>query len=156
MGKVYAHFSPNRSIRVMFNSQIAVTGTIVWSKESQIGVQFDNEIDMEQLLHDLGNSHIGNKVNRAPRLEVECAGEIETKTQRLPMTLQDISQRGIKAKVSSVWPGDEVVVRLDGIEARKATVRWVQNGSAGLNFLTPLGFEELAEWVIRRQQARIP
>ena len=151
MAKVYAQFTEGEPVRISFNSDIITDGVIVWSKDGQIGIKFDTGIDVDDLLQKLSQSHTAGKVNRAPRLQVECEGELLSGKHRIPMRLQDISQRGIKVNVSSVWPGDEVFVQLDGLEQRKAVVRWTQGRVAGLNFVRPVGFEELAEWVIEKQ-----
>lgn len=68
-----------------------------------------------------------------------------------PVTVLDISQQGIKAAASFVMPGDEAVVRLEGLEPHKAEVRRTQAGMAGLKFIRPIGFEELAKWIVQRQ-----
>ena len=72
----------------------------------------------------------------------------------LAIDVRDISQRGIKARTSYVRTGDEVTVRLEGLEPRKAVVQWTGPGSAGLVFLRPFGFEELAAWVVSRHRSK--
>ena len=67
------------------------------------------------------------------------------------MELQDISQKGAKIRASALRIGDEVTLNLEGLEPRKAVVRWVRLGFVGLNFLQPFGFDELGEWVVARQ-----
>ena len=152
MGSVYAEFAADQPVRIQFHPAYTIAGTIAWSRDKRIGIRFDMEIDVSQVLHELGSKEIGGKVNRAPRLPVQCLGELVFEKQVLPMMLQDISQRGIKVSVTAaLTPGDEVVVRLDGFEPHKAVVRWTQPGAAGLNFIMPLGFEQLAEWVIAQQ-----
>jgi hypothetical protein len=151
MGQVYAQFVPGQAITVHFNPERAVTGRIAWSKDLQIGVQFDTEIDVEHILSEFGKKYNGNKVNRAPRLPIDCTGEFATAGQTLTANLQDISQRGVKVHTSNFCPGDEVSIRLPEMKPKKAIVRWVQQDTSGLNFLEPLGYEELARWVIERQ-----
>lgn len=151
MGVVYAQFAAGQPITVQFHPDHVVTGMIAWAKEQRIGVRFDEEIDVARVLRTLGSQSSDGRLNRAPRLQIHCEGELVAEQRTLPITLQDISQRGIKAAVPLVQPGDEFVVRLEGLEPHKAVVRWTQNGTAGLNFIRPLGFEELAEWVIQRQ-----
>jgi len=151
MGSVYADFPAEQPVRVQFHPEYMIAGAIAWSQDKRIGIRFDAEIDVDQVLRELGSKEIAGKLNRAPRLPIHCEGELVIENRVLPMTLQDISQRGIKANVSSIYSGDEVVVRLNGLEPHKAIVRWTQGGAAGLNFIMPLGFEQLAEWVIRHQ-----
>ena len=150
MGQVYTEFTPELSVTVHISPEIIVNGQIVWSKDQRIGVQFEREIDVEEVLKELGSKYIGSKLNRAPRLQIQCSGELRIGNESIAMELQDISQRGTKVAVPHLKAGEEVVVLLDGLDPHKALVRWSQRGTAGLNFVRPLGFEELARWAIGR------
>jgi len=152
-GQVYTSFAEGLPITVEFAPDRTVDGSVIWCKDEHVGIQFDELVDVEQVLGQLARKLIEGKVNRAPRLQIECRAELGFGDRSLPFALQDISQRGIKAATSFVKPGDEVWVRLEGLE-RKAIVRWTQDGIAGMNFLRPLSFEELAHWVIGRQARR--
>ena len=151
MGFVYAQFALNQPVTVQFHPDHVVSGTISWSKDGRIGIQFDEEIDVEKILRKLADKHVGTKINRSPRLQIECEGALEFDGRSIPIKLRDISQKGIKVEVFYLKPGDEVIVRLPGIEPHKALVRWTQSGLAGLNFIRPISFEELATWVIGHQ-----
>lgn len=156
MGQVYAHFAPDQDVIVHFNPDTVATGKIVWSKDQRIGVQFKEEIDVDGVLSEFGRHYNGSRINRAPRLQIDCSGELVVKNQTLATHVQDISQRGVKVTTSLLRPGDEVVVRLPDMKDKKAVVRWVQQESSGLNFLAPLGFEELARWIIGIQSQSVP
>lgn len=149
-GRVYTSFAERLAITVQFNPQEIVQGTLVWCKDEHIGVEFDKPIDVERVLSDLAKKHVEGKINRAPRLKIECSADLTIGDRTLAIQLQDISQRGIKAAASFIRPGDEVQVSLKGLH-RMAVVRWTQGGTAGLNFVRPLSFVELAHWVIRQQ-----
>ena len=149
-GRVYTSFAEGLVISVRFSPEILVQGTLIWCKDEHVGVHFDEPIDVAHVLSDLAKKLVDGKINRAPRLQIECSAELCIGDRTLAIQVQDISQRGIKAAASFIRPGDEVQVRLKGLE-RKAIVRWTQGGAAGLNFIRPLSFEELAHWVIRQQ-----
>ena len=149
-GRVYTSFAEGLAITVQFSPEKIVTGTLIWCKDEHVGVEFDEPIDVARVLSDLSRRLVEGKINRAPRLQIECSAELTIGDRTLAIQLQDISQRGIKAAASFIRPGDEVRVRLEGLD-RKAVVRWTQGGIAGLNFVRPLSFEELAHWVIRQQ-----
>ena len=149
-GRVYTSFAEGLAITVQFSPDRIVEGTVIWCEDEHVGVQFDEPIDVEQVLADLARKLIEGKINRAPRLQITCKADVVIGDRTLAIGLQDISQRGIKAVASFVKPGDEVWVRLEGLE-RKALVRWTQSGIAGFNFVRPLSFEELAYWVIGQQ-----
>ena len=149
-GRVYAQFAGGQRVTVRFSCDVTIAGAVIWASDGQIGVQFDEPIDVAGVLTDLARPALRGQVNRAPRLPIDCDGELTIADRTLAIDVQDISQRRIKARTSYVRAGDEVTVRLEGLEPRKAVVRWTQPGTAGFAFLRPFGFEELAAWVIER------
>jgi hypothetical protein len=118
-----------------------------------VGIRFEEPVDVTAILSGFGEPADGGKVSRAPRLTLSGHATIAARDRLETVELQDISQRGVKVRTSLLSAGDEVTILLDGLDARKAVVRWTRLGSAGLNFLRPLGFDELGEWVISRQLA---
>ncbi|HTN13659.1 MAG TPA: PilZ domain-containing protein [Sphingomonadaceae bacterium] len=148
MGVAYADFAVCEAVSVQFMPGHVVTGKVVWSKDGKIGVQFDEEIDLAGSLKNMGSTYIESQLNRAPRLQIRCEGEAMLGDLRVRIEVRDISQRGLKALLPSVRPGDEVTILLPGMEPRKAVVRWSQQDMVGLNFVRPVAFEELARWAI--------
>jgi len=148
MGEAYADFAVGEEVSIQFMPGHVVGGNVVWSQDGRIGVEFDQEIDLAGSLKNMGSTYLESKLNRAPRLQVDCEGEAVMEDSRWKIRVQDISQRGVKAVLPSARPGDEVLMILPGMEPRKAIVRWSQKDVAGLNFLRPIAFEELARWVI--------
>lgn len=151
MGIAYARFAEGEEVAVQFMPGHVVAGKIAWSKDGKIGVEFDEEIDLAGSLKGMGSTYVESKFNRAPRLEINCDGEAEIGSLKIKLRVLDISQRGIKAMLPSAAPGDEVLVRLPGMEPRRAVVRWSKGDIAGLNFVRPIAFEELARWAIYSQ-----
>lgn len=154
MGVVYTRFAAAQPVVIQLHPEHVISGMIVWSRNDMIGVHFDEAIDVEAVLHNLASKRVGTLVNRAPRLPIvpiECCGEVEVDGRALPLTVHDISQRGMKIAAAFLRPGEEVVVRLKGMKPHKAQVRWAQGGMAGLYFVGSIGFEDLARWVIERQ-----
>lgn len=148
MGVAFAHFAQGEAVSIQFVPGHVVSGRIAWSKDSRIGVEFDEEIDLVGSLRTMGSTYVESQLNRAPRLQIHCVGEAQVGDSRWTMEVQDISQRGLKVLLPGVRPGDEVTVMLPGMEPRKAIVRWSKGSVAGLNFLRPVAFEELARWAI--------
>ena len=151
MGKAFSEFAVGQQIKVRLPSDTAMSGTISWSKEGNIGIRFDDEIDVDQVLRQLSEKKPGEQINRPPRLAIDCVGSLEIGQEFIRIRLHDISQRGIKAEIKGVKPGDEGVVHLPGLECQTAVVRWTHGELAGLNFVSPLAFGQLALWVIERQ-----
>ncbi len=151
MGVAYTQFAEGEAVNVQFVPGHVVSGTIIWSRGGRIGVEFDQEIDLVASLSNMGSQYIDTRVNRAPRLTIRCEGHAQIDGHVIDIQVQDISQRGIKAIIPSIAPGEEVTLHLPGMEARKAVVRWSQSDLAGLNFVRPIAFEALARWAIERQ-----
>jgi hypothetical protein len=151
MGRVYTSFAEGMPLRVQFHPDKAVDASVVWCKDGEVGLRFEEDIEVSQVLADLARSLVDGKINRAPRLQIQSRADLLIGKRTLTVDVQDISQRGVKVAASFVEPGDELRLRLQGLAPRKATVRWTQPGTAGLNFVSPLSFEELARWVIGQQ-----
>jgi hypothetical protein len=148
MGEVYTSFVSHCGIAVHFSSDRVVRGRVIWCKEGRIGVQFDDPVNVAEVLSDLATRVIEGRVIRAPRVQVQCTGTLVIGDRSLAIELQDISQRGAKVAASFIVPGDEVYLQLRGLHARKALVCWTLRGHAGLKFVMPVPFEELALWII--------
>ncbi len=101
-GVVYADFGAHQPIRIEFGPDCRIEGTIVWSREKRIGVQFDTEIDVVEVLHNLGKRMRNDLALRAPRLPITCQVRLECDGKSFTTTMHDISQRGLK--VSSTRP----------------------------------------------------
>ena len=151
MGQVYTNLTPEKAIVVHFNSENSARGTIAWSNDEQVGIYFVEEIDVDEIIHELGGKSKGNQVNRPPRLPINCTGEITVDGRIFSVDVEDISQRGAKVVGTILRPGDEIVIQLDGLETHKAVVRWSRFDTAGLNFIRPLALDELAKWAIWKQ-----
>ena len=156
MGHVYTDFAEETPVTLQFGPNLIVAGRIIWCRDGRTGVEFDEKIHVAEVLAEMGSEVFEGKINRAPRLEMRCAGELHIADRQLEFQLLDISQRGMKVRASFIQLGDEVEAQLDGLRRRKAVVRWMQNGIAGLNFISPIPFEELAYWVISRNADRLP
>jgi len=155
MARVYSTVASGTSVKVELTADLSTVGTVIWSKDNQIGVRFNDQVNVAEILIEIGRRGPGNKVHRPLRLEIDACGELEIDGRSLTFAVQDISQRGIKVKVPmSLNPNDETMIRINGLEQRKAVVRWTSFGEAGLNFTRPLGMDELATWVVRQQTSR--
>lgn len=155
MGHAYTSFASNLSVTILFDPQISVSGTIQWCRDGRVGIRFDQAVDIDAILAQLAKPLVRGKINRAPRLGLQCDGELIIGDRSLSVEVQNVSQRGIKVRASFIRPGDEVYVMMRGLERRKAVVRWTQNGAAGLHFVRSLSFEQLARWVVEHQAGRL-
>src|SRR4051812_16198674 len=150
--KVYTSLPSNEPITVRFSSDEDINGRVIWCEGDQIGVRFERCIDVQHVLERLAKREVGAVLNRPLRLPMSASGELLIEGQSVAFELQDISQKGLKVTAEArLRVSEELITRLPGMEQRKAIVRWSQAGAAGLNFLRPLSFDELAQWVVEQQ-----
>ena len=154
MGHVYTDFAENLPVTIHFGQATKVSGILVWCADGRVGVRFSHAVDVDAILADLAAKVVNGKLNRAPRLQIRCLGKLVIGDRTLAIEVQDVSQRGIKISASFILPGDELYVEMSGIERRKAIVRWTKDGVAGLHFVRPLSFEQLANWVVDYQTGK--
>lgn len=149
-GLVYTPIAERTPVTIRFNDDLAFVGRVKWCKDGAIGVRFNELIEVEELLAKVGSRYTRGRRNRAPRLPIQCKAYLIIGGRTLEAELKDISQRGIKVRASFIRPGDEVTVRLEGLDPRKAIVSWTKEDIAGLQFVTLLPFGTLAQWTIRQ------
>lgn len=154
MATIYAPWQANQSLSVRFNEAIELHGTVVWRKDDKLGLEFDEAIGVDDLLIRLGNRDCPRTAYRSPRLAIEAPGRFLSHGSVHQLQVLDISQRGLKALTSwtSIREGDDGTLAVSGLQPRKAVVRWIRDGKAGLYFLDPIGFSELGQWVLDYQE----
>ncbi len=149
--QIYASFAEGAGIVIHFDSDFAISGTVAWSKEGIVGVQFYDELDVDKMLRATGSESEAGRTARSPRIPIDCETIINFEGRSLPVTVRDISQRGVKVSGVHLSMETEVSIDLWSLGARKALVRWQRNGSTGLNFHSQLPFEQFAGWLIDTQ-----
>ena len=154
MGHVYTDFAENLPVTIHFGQDTKVSGTLAWCTDGHVGVRFSHPVDVDGILAQITAKIVNGKLNRALRLQIRCEAKLVIGDRTLTTEVQDVSQRGVKIIASFIRPGDELYVEMTGLERRKATVRWTKNGEAGLNFVRPLSFEQLANWAVDHQTGK--
>ena len=148
----YTLFDLGQAVVVELSQILRVNGTIVWSDGSNVGVKFDRPIDVASVLLGRDGSSETAIRGRAPRLSLQCNATIVTERGEMSAWVNDISQQGLKVSISGVRTGEELDVHLPFHPLKRAVVRWTQNETAGLNFVAPMKYNELAGWAIQLQE----
>ncbi|MDO6413004.1 PilZ domain-containing protein [Sphingomonas sp. BIUV-7] len=144
--EVYCKMEPGEHVVLEMRTGHRVAGTIIWSREPSIGVRFDKEISVPEVLaHCSFDDRLGRI--RPPRIDVAMSALLLSGRQLIDIAIRNISQAGLKvASAETLLAGSEVTVRLQGIGQRGAKVRWYRDGEAGLQLLAPLTYAEFAAW----------
>ncbi|MEO5775158.1 MAG: PilZ domain-containing protein [Sphingomicrobium sp.] len=126
-----------------------IPGSVVWLRDGMIGVKFDQNLDIGELLAGRKPRH-GFRA-RPPRLQVNCKASVKVGKVYYTVDVHDISLAGIKVvPIEEYCVGKKVTVIVESFRPVLGEVRWYSERVAGIVFDKPLEFDELAEWVGKR------
>jgi hypothetical protein len=148
MGEVSSALEIGESVQIEFSMQ-KVPATVVWTREGAVGVKFDQNLDLGELL--AGRKPRHGFRPRPPRLDVRCKASVRLGKVYYTVDVHDISLGGMKVEpIEEYCVGKPVVVVVESLRPIKGEVRWYSERRAGIVFDKPLEFEELAEWIGKR------
>jgi hypothetical protein len=126
-----------------------IPSTVVWTREDTVGLKFDQNVDLGELL--AGRKPRHGFRPRPPRLDIPCKASVRIGKTYYTVDVHDISLGGIKVEpIEEYCVGKKVVVVVESLRPTKGEVRWYSDRRAGIVFERPLEFEELTEWVGKR------
>jgi hypothetical protein len=126
-----------------------IPGSIAWTRDDMVGLKFDQNVDLGELL--AGRKPRHGFRPRPPRLDIPCKASVRVGKTYYTVDVHDISLGGIKVEpIEEYCVGKTVVVVVESLRPTKGEVRWYSDRRAGIVFERPLEFEELAEWVGKR------
>lgn len=126
-----------------------IPSTVVWTRDELVGVKFDQNVDLGELLAGR-KPRLGYRA-RPPRLEIACKASVKVGKTYYTVDVHDISLGGMKVEpIDEYCVGKKVVVVIESLRPVKGEVRWFSERRAGIVFDKALEFDELAEWVGKR------
>jgi hypothetical protein len=135
-------------VSVELSSQ-TIPSSVVWIREGTIGLKFDQNVDLGELL--AGRKPRHGFRPRPPRLEVSCKASVRVGKVYYTVDVHDISLGGMKVEpIEEYCLGKDVIVVVESLRPIKGQVRWFSDRRAGIVFDKELKFEELSEWVGKR------
>ena len=133
---------------VEFSGQ-RIPASVVWTREDTLGLKFDQNVDLGELL--AGRKPRHGFRPRPPRLEVDCKASVKVGKLYYTVDVHDISLGGMKVEpIDEYCLGKPVVAVIESLRPVKGEVRWYSDRRAGIVFDKELAFEELAEWIGKR------
>lgn len=134
-------------VRIDLRSDRCFMAVVRWVRQREIGVEFDEPIDVEAVLREERQS-ILRQQPRAPRFRRKGTARIVGAQGVSEGAITNISINGIAIQTPTVFAKDEpVIVSIDGLGAAHAFARWSANGETGLRLNTPLSYKALADWL---------
>ncbi len=114
-----------------------IPGTVVWTREGTVGVKFDQNIDLGELL--AGRKPRHGFRSRPPRLEVSCKASLRVEKIYYTVSVHDVSLGGMKVEpIEEYCLGKKVVVVVESLRPIRGEIRWYSDRKAGIVFDEPL------------------
>lgn len=151
MAHVYSSIREGSRAVVELKSGHQVCGKVMWAQEATVGIQFDEPIDVAEILTACADG-TGSRRPRMPRIEIECFASVRLGARTYRARTIDISQGGVKLQVDAELPPGEVVVTMTGLGPLHGLVRWCDGAVAGIAFNQVMPLGELINWLKERQK----
>jgi hypothetical protein len=147
MAHVYSQLELGKAVAVELKTNQQIAGRVSWIKGGNIGIAFDQIIDVEELLASQ-NALDGGWRPRLPRVEVDRMGTLRAGARTHWVSTRDISQGGAKLDTDQpLDPGTDIVLTLEGFRPLAGVVRWSHDGLCGVSFNQVIPFGELMGWL---------
>ncbi|MES2001993.1 MAG: PilZ domain-containing protein [Pseudomonadota bacterium] len=148
MAMVGRLYEVGTQVEIELSSQ-KIPATVVWTRDETIGLKFDQDVDLGELLAGRKPRH-GFRA-RPPRLDIPCKASVRIGKTYYGVDVHDISLAGMKVEpIEEYCVGKKVIVVVESLRPVKGEVRWYSDRRAGIVFDKPLEFEQLSEWVGKR------
>lgn len=123
------------------------TGKIEWTDRGELGIRFDEAIDVLALLNRKLVSQAPER-RIMPRLEVRCPVHVKCAGQFWPATLRNISARGLQIESDSLpAAGAFVSAYVDGLNIPSGELIWKREILAGIELFDELSWTSIIPWV---------
>ncbi|MEZ5655535.1 MAG: PilZ domain-containing protein [Sphingobium sp.] len=149
---IYHGVTKDQRITVELRSDKVVNGTVRWVGDHAAGIEFDEPVEVGDLLQPKSHRGVLRKLPRAPRFLANANVTLERETGVTKGKLINISLHGLCMESEERVKSEErVIIRIDGLPGRSAAIRWKAENTIGLHFDMPMGFSELARWLETHQ-----
>jgi hypothetical protein len=147
MAHVYRSLPVGTRVEVEIKNDDPLPGRVVWEADANVGIAFDEKIDVPDLLATSKLLGDGRQARR-PRVEINRLAKLRCGADVYFVDALDISQGGVKLAVEAALPVDaDVVVTLEGFRPLPGIVRWVRDDHCGIGFFQVIPIAELCEWL---------
>jgi hypothetical protein len=147
MAHVYSHHATGAKVAVELKSNQPVPGLVVWADESNVGIEFEAPIDVEEMLSNQAALDNGWRP-RLPRVEVDRLATLRCGSRLYGVNTRDISQGGVKVETDQPLEiGRDIVLTMEKFRPLAGVVRWCHEGLAGIAFNHLIPFHELMQWL---------
>ena len=142
--RAYCAIPAGAEITVELKQGEPISGRARWVKGEQVGVTFDQPIDVIELL----SASAEGPRPRMPRVEVDCLAWVREGATVHRMRMVNVSQGGLKVEGQArISAGSEVTVSVHGLAPQAGTVRWQDSQAHGITFNRVIALPVLVSWL---------
>ena len=131
-------------------------GKIAWSDRGELGVRFEESIDVIALLNRKLVSQTPER-RTMPRLEVRCLAHVKSGANFWPAMLRNISSGGLQLEGADMPPvGTYVSIFVEGLTIPAGEVLWTRGDLIGIELVEELSWTSIIPWVrssVRKEAA---
>jgi hypothetical protein len=122
-------------------------GKVAWTRQGELGVRFDDSIDIIALLNRKLVSQTPER-RSMPRLEISHVVHIKSGTNMWPAMLRNISAHGLQVEgIELPDAGSYVSVFVEGLNIPPGEVIWRRDRLAGIEVIEELSWTSIIPWV---------
>jgi len=127
-------------------------GKVAWTRQGELGVRFDDSIDIIALLNRKLVSQTRER-RIMPRVEVRCPVQLKCGENFWFATLRNISAHGLQLEGDELPAiGAYVTLFVEGLNVPPGEVIWKRDRLAGIEVLEQLSWTSIIPWI--RDEAR--
>jgi hypothetical protein len=143
--RVYSDIKIGTRAEIELKSGQTVSGVVTWCNDQHVGLQFDQAVDVEQVLTSATSAAEGHRA-RFPRVEVRRFASVRNGARIVRGETVDISQGGVKLIVTETLEAGHVVVSLAGLDPLPGVIRWSNSHHMGIEFNDLIPLDRLVGW----------
>jgi hypothetical protein len=145
MMETHAELTPDMPVSIELRDGTRLDGSVAWYKDGRAGIAASTTIDLDRFLGGPTKEH---GAPRAPRFNIDCPVRLSSYGRSTTGTIENLSQTGARVVLATpAAPGAACLVNIPGLPPRHCEIRWCDGEEAGVRFVEPIAFAELARWL---------
>ena len=139
--------APGEAVAVELANGQRRAGTVAWAKGGEVGIRFDEPVDVIALLHRKLVSQAPER-RTMPRIEIRCPVHVKCGEHFWSATLRNISASGLQLEGDELPAlGAYVSVFVEGLNIPAGEVIWRRGSLAGIEVFEELSWTSIIPWV---------
>ena len=144
MADMHRPMPPGTPLVVLLTESLPQSGTVIWTRGETMGIRFDHEIDVTDVLAELIRAPQERRA-RLPRFDVDAWARLRVGARVFSIRLRNISQGGARMRIHGLNSPEPAVLSMNGFRSVQGVIRWCHGTRAGISFNQPLGLRQLMQ-----------